>query len=401
MFQSPLIKVALREWKRLTEKRSFRVLIFWIPLIVFPLLAAIYISGSLKNIPVGVMDLDHSNISRTFIRFVNASPDMNITTNLQPGTVPDQFFLHHKEKAVFIIPKGLEKDVLKGNPANIKVVTNSSNIIYGNIIKRNAYKIIETLSGGVLMQKYIAQGSTPYEANQLTLPIRVQTKPLFNTGYNYLYYLVPGLITVVLQMIVFFLGTGAINKEIEADTHRELMDAANNKVLNIVFGKLLTYSFIGLFISLFIAILYGLLGIPYQNKIWALLLLFFVFILANISIGMALSAVTKDVKVALDIALFYNSPAFVFSGFTFPVFAMPFIDTVWAQFIPYTHFLHAFLQLYQMGAPLSKVQNELYVLLVFSLTGIITTIAALKLNKEHFPIQKDNLSIAKISQNEF
>ncbi|MBN2638317.1 MAG: ABC transporter permease [Bacteroidales bacterium] len=388
MINSPIIRVALREWKRTTGKRSFRILIFWIPLIVFTILAGIYISGSLRNIPVAVLDQDHSNISRTLIRFVNASPDMHITTRLNSETNLNDYFLHHKEKAVFIIPKGSEKDVIKGTPVNIKVVTNSTNIVYGNILKRNAYKIIETLSGGVLVQKYIAQGLTPKEAMQLTLPIHVNIKPLFNPEYNYLYYLVPGLITVVLQMIMFFLGAGSINKEIKDGTNDELMKAANNKVVSIVFGKLLTYTFIGMIITLFIAILYGLLDIPYRNKITELLLLFFVFILANITIGMALSAVVKDVKVAFDIALFYNSPAFVYSGFTFPVFGMPFIDSVWAQFIPYTHFLHAFFKIYQMGNSFSSVQNEFYVLIVFVITGVLTTVAALKLNKENFPKQK-------------
>jgi len=152
--------------------------------------------------------------------------------------------------------------------------------------------------------------------------------------------------------------------------------------LNIIFGKLLVYTGIGMTIVFFISILFNLFGIPYQDKIGETLLLFFMFVLANATLGMALSAVVKEEIVALDLALFYNSPAFIFSGFTFPIMGMPFFDQLWAQFIPYTHFLHAFFKLYQIGTPLASVKKEFLILGIFTLVGFLTTYVAMKLRMD-------------------
>lgn len=373
------IKVASREWRLIVNSPSSRTLVFWIPLTVFLLLAGIYKAGDLRKIPVAVLDQDHSNLSRTITTFLNASPETKVTAYLQnPGQLKD-FFLNHPEKAIYYFPKGMEKDILKGKSSGVKVMTNSSNIIYGNVLKRNAYELLETVSGGVLMKKLIAQGLTPAQAKQLALPITVNSKPLFNTEYNYLYYLVPGLLTVLLQMIVFFLGARSINKELGAGREKEMLEAANHSIFGLISGKLIVYTLIGMVLALFTGIVFKLFGIPYQHQIGDTLLLFFFFSLANAALGMMLSALVTEEIVALDIALFYNSPAFIFSGFTFPILGMPFLDSLWAKFIPYTYFLHAFFKLFEMGAPLTYASPEFLALSAFALTGIVTAYVALKL----------------------
>jgi len=377
------LKVAIREWQMMIKSPTSRILIFWIPLIVFTLLAGIYSAGTLRKVPVAVLDQDHSNLSRTLITYLNASPDTKVTTYVNSEEQLKDFFLHHTEKAIYCFPHGLEKDVLKGKSTEVNVLTNSTNIIYGNILKRNAYRLIETVSGGVLIRKLTAQGLTPRQARHLALPIAVNAKPLFNPEYNYLYYLVPGLLTVLLQMIVFFMGARSINTEYKAGNEEELLETANHRIINIIIGKLLVYTSIGMVIALFISILFAVFGIPYQNNIGAILFLFFLFILASGSLGMMLSALVPEEIVALDIALFYNSSAFIFSGFTFPVMGMPLFDSLWAQFIPYTHFLGAFFKLSQMGTSLAFAQDELLILAAFILVGFFTTYLALSLKMKN------------------
>jgi len=374
-----MLKVASREWRMMINSRNSRVVVLWVPLIVFTLLAGIYTAGALRKIPVAVLDQDHSRLSRTITTFINASPDMKVTSYLGSESQLKDYFLHHPEKAIFCFPKGLEKSVFKGKNTQVDVLTNSTNIVYGNVLKRSAYRLIETVSGGTLIKKLVAQGLTPEQAKQLAVPIAVKTHSLFNTEYNYLYYLVPGLLTVLLQMIVFFMGTRSLNKEFKYGRQEELQQTANHSIINIIFGKLLVYTGIGMTITLFISIVFNVFGIPYQNKIGEILLLFLLFVLANVSLGMALSALVEEEIVALDLALFYNSPAFIFSGFTFPIMGMPLFDQLWAQFIPYTHFLHAFFKLYQMGTPFSYVKQEFIILGIFILVGLITSYVAMRL----------------------
>jgi len=361
------------------SSKSNRNLLLIVPVVVFLLLAFIYQKGALREIPVAVLDEDHSTLSRTIIRFIDASPAMTITYSLSSEDDLTKFFLRHDERAVFHIPRNLMKDIINGKASRVQVMTNSNNIVFGNILLREAYMISGTVSAGAVIQRLQSEGLTEEQAMNLALPIRVNSKPLFNPIYNYLYYLLPGLMTVLLQMIMFFVATRAINSEFSRGSFGDLVEISGGSALNILIGKALAYFFVGFGLIMFISLVFVLFGIPFKEKEWELILLFSYFVLVNIFLGMMLSTTIDDEILSLDIAFFYNSPAFVFSGFTFPLFGMPFFDTLYAQFIPYTHFLHAFFKLYQVGTPFAYIKPELLILSLFLFTGFITAWLALRI----------------------
>ena len=373
------IKVADRELGIAATNPSVRNLMLYVPVVIFILLAFIYIQGGLKKIPVAVYDQDHTKLSRTLIEFINSSQSMKVTYYLSSEDQVETFFLNHEEHAIFRIPHGMERDVMKGKNTTIQALTNSSNIIFGNILLREAYTITGTMSAGITIQKLVATGLTQHQAMNLAVPVIVSAKPLFNPIYNYLYYLVPGLMTVLLQMIVFFISTRSINSEYNRGSFGELVKVSNNSALNIIIGKSLVYFLFSIAIAMFIALVFMMFGIPFKDKAPEIITLFSVFILSNIALGQMLSAAIDDEMLALDIAFFYNSPAFVFSGFTFPMFGMPFFDSLYAQFIPYTHFLYAFFKVYQIGAPFSYITPGVLILLLFMLVGFVTTFVALRI----------------------
>ena len=373
------IKVADREFRIAGQNPSVRNLMLIVPVIVFILLAFIYIKGALREIPVAVYDEDHTELSRTIVDFINSSASMKVTYYLSSQDDLETFFLNHDEHAIFRIPHGTQRDVMKGKNTNIQALTNSSNIIYGNVLLREAYTIVGTVSAGITIKKLVANGLTEDQALNIAMPIAVNAKPLFNPIYNYLYYLVPGLMTVLLQMIVFFISTRSINTEYNNNTFADLVKTSKNSALNIILGKSLVYFLFSIGITMFMALIFIAFGIPFKDKLAELLILFSVFILSNMALGQMLSATIDDEMLALDIAFFYNSPAFVFSGFTFPMFGMPFFDSLYAQFIPYTHFLYAFFKVYQIGAPLSTISSGILILTLFTIVGFITTFVALRI----------------------
>jgi len=91
---------------------------------------------------------------------------------------------------------------------------------------------------------------------------------------------------------------------------------------------------------------------------------------------MMISAIFKNEAIAMDMSFVYNSPAFVFSGFTFPMMAMPAFESWYAQLIPYTHFLKAFIKGFEMNTPFHYVYPQIINLLWFSLFGYVVTVIA-------------------------
>jgi len=380
----------MRELDRIVHQKSTRNLLLFIPVCVFLLLSFIYVKGILHDIPVAVYDKDNTELSRAIVRFIEASPETKVVRYLDSSDDIKNVFLENNNiEAIYEIPNGLSGNVYSGKSTKIGVYTNSSNIIFGNTIYKEAEDVVNTVNAGILIETFMKDGMTEDQAMNLALPIRVSVKPLFNPNYNYLYYLVPGLMTVLLQMILFFVTTRAINSEFNNNTFRDLLLAAKGKILNILFGKAFAYLLMGLLILLFIiGMIYPLFGIPINGNLLLILGFFIIFFVSVIFLGLMLSCIVKDEILALDIAFFYNSPAFVFSGFTFPIFAMPLFDKFYAQFIPYTHFLYGFFKLFQMNAPARYARPEILVLLLFIVIGFVGSVIALGIRTKKFLQQK-------------
>jgi ABC-2 type transport system permease protein len=373
------IRVALRETERIAYDRFARTLLVFLPLMVFFFLGFIYINGAMRDIPVAVYDADHTTLSRQVVSMIESSAAMKITRYLSAEDDLKTYFPTHDEHAVFYIPDGFSKDIFRNRSTRLVVFTNSSNIVYGNILYREAAVIAGTVSAGATITRLEHVGVDRPTTMGLVMPVRTHVSTLFNPWFNYLYYLLPGLMTVLLQMFIFFVSAKAFNTEIREGTFGVLMETAGGSPLQMLLGKALAYLAYGMGIIMLIALVFMTFGIPFMHRVVELIVLFTFFTLVNIFLGFMISATLDDEMVALDLAFFYNSPAFVFSGFTFPMFGMPFFNSLYAQFIPYTHFLHAFFKLYQIGTPFVYILPEMRILTLFLLVGLVTAWVALKI----------------------
>ena len=380
-----LFRVIYREIWRILGDTSGRNLMIFIPVITFFFLGGIYIKGALRDIPVAVYDQDHTLLSRTVTRFIDASPLLKVQRMPTSEVSAEKLLLTEEAYAIFYIPKGFSAELEKGKSSKLPVLINGSNILHGNIIYSATSTIAMTLSGGALVKKLMEKGMKFDEAKNMVLPIKVHIRPLYNTTYNYLYYLVPGLITVLFFMLIFFVATRSINHEVNLKTYTELYETANKNILNIILGKAIGIYLLSLMILLFIfGTVFLVLGIPVQGNYFYIFILFTMAIFANIFLGMALSSLFTEEPFAMDLAFFYNSPAFVFSGFTFPIFGMPGLNATYAQLLPYTFFLKGFIKVYQMNTPFRYIIGELQTLGIFLLVGLTVSIIGLAIRNKTY-----------------
>ncbi len=372
-------KIFIREILKLRNRPSSWVLLLIIPLGIFFYLGAIYKQGSIEKVQIAVQDNDHSDLSRKIIRNIEASPKLEIIKLLSSEDVIEEVFNKNpKVKGFYVIPRNFQKNIFLGNQEKLIVYTNSANIIYGNTLYREAATFINIISAGINLNTFKINGIPHEKAVKMIMPIKVISRPLFNSYYNYLYYLVPGLTTVLLQMIVFFLAARSINSEYTKETMGELLELTGGSIFKILFGKLMTYTILGLLVAMAIfAVVHPMLGIPMSKNTIPFLGIVFIFIMTNAMLGLMISAIFKDENMAMDVSFVYNSPAFVFSGFTFPILAMPSFDKWYSQIIPYTHFLKAFTKGLEMNTPMSFLNEHVISLLLFFIFGYVVAVVVL------------------------
>ena len=378
-----LYHIFKREMKRLSRQKSTRNLFIIIPIVVFTLLGSIYYKGALRDISIAVYDNDNSELSRTYIRSLEASPNLDVIYYMSSEDDLETVFVENEVQGIFYIPRDFNKDVLKGMPVDVKIYTNSTNIVFGNLLYRSATEVTQLMSAAVVVKNIAPLGIYPDKILGTVMPIDVNTKVLGNPQYNYIYYLLPGLATVLIQMILFFAASQAFNNEWKLNTYPDLYATANGNILTMILGKYLAYLVFGLGLCGFLfAVVFPVFGIPIYGNIGSLLVLLLLFLTVNIFLGFGVSLLLKDEIIALDIAIFYNSPAFVFSGFTFPIWAMPWFNSLYAQVIPYTHFLTGFLKIYQLNTPFKFILPEIEKLFIFFVIAVVIISIGLIINRK-------------------
>lgn len=380
MKKKPINKIIIREFKRIRERKTLFLLEIIFPLILFFLFAEIYKEEVVRDLPVAIYDADNTSLSRTVIQFVESSPTLRITEYCNSIDEIESQFKKGKIQGAFVMPRNFESDIKSGNNSSIIIYKNSTNILVSNYLLKESASIIKTVSGGILLKKIKANEISEERAMAVLNPIKIEAASLYNPTYSYENYLVPGLVTVTLQMLIMLAAVIVISSEYTHHTFNSLINIAEGKAYKILIGKSVPHLLIHFSsILLIIGIIFPLFNISINGHLITLISLMVCFVVASFMIGLLISTLVKDQLLATEIAVFINTPAFIFSGFTFPIWGMPFVHTMVAEILPFTHFLNAFLKVYQMGATFSEVFNEFLILSLFTFVSVVGTWIVLKI----------------------
>lgn len=376
---SPILKIAIREYHRIIERKTLFVLSIILPIFIFLFFALLYKNEIVNNVPIGVLDMDNSETSLLITRYVDATSYIKIADQYYDLEQVKSDIRKGKIQGALYFPHNMEKNLKAGKPVFVTVYKNTSNLVIGNLIYKDAMTVIKTVSGGVLLKKLKAKGMHPEKANNIIQPIKVETKSLYNSNYSYLNYLVPGLLACMLQMIIMLSGVLIISSEFVHNTFSELLELSDKNVLNIILGKSLPHlAFHFVTAIAIIGVIFPIFNLHIHGEIFGLLVFFLIFIMASFFMAFMISSLFHDQMFATELALFINTPAFLFSGFTFPLTSMPLLHNIFASIIPFTHFLYGYLMLYQMGTPFTYALEFVGKLLIFIIISLIVLTFSLK-----------------------
>jgi ABC-2 type transport system permease protein len=375
---SPFIRVVQREFRRITERKTLSLLLIGLPIVLFLFLAYTYKNGLVRDLPVAVCDEDHSELSRMIIRSVEATSSMSVVTHVESMDAIREAMLSGKIQAGFHIPRRFEADVKGGKFATVTVVKNTFNLIVGNMVLKDASTILKTISGGAMLKKLMSKGMNKEQAMNVVNPIRLDTQVLYNSNYSYLNYLIPPMLPVILQMIIMVTGALVMSSEFTHGTFTELLETGSDNLFAVFFGKAFPHFCIHSATALgILGIIFPMFGVEISGPVITVLLLLLFFVAASLSVVLAISSLIHDQQKATEVAVFLVTPAFLFSGLTFPAWAMP-APVVWyAQTMPFTPFLNAFLKLYQMNAPVKYIIPELFHLSAFLFVSLAVALYAI------------------------
>ena len=368
-------QIIIREWKRIFSIPNFYVVLLVIPPLIFFFYGLIYQKQFAKELPMAVWDEDQSSVSRTLTDMMEQNDNIHFTHTAFSNAEIEKLMKEGKIFGAVHFPKNMESDAKKNHQSNITLYTNGAYLVPAKMIYKGAAEII--IKGGlaVVLEKAEKQGMPAQTANALVQPIKLNSTILYNPDFNYKMYLTPGLITVGLQMALIVAAVLILNLEFKRNTIDDLLEISHSSS-QIVIGKMLAHLSVSwILFVLVVFVVFPVYDLGKPGTDFNFFIIYTLMALACIGIGMMLSALSDNLLFVTDVALFFTSPAFVFSGFTFPRWAMPWYDQLYSDIMPYTHFLDGFIKLYFMQLPMHYAMPEVYKLLLF--TGVTFPLAVI------------------------
>jgi ABC-2 type transport system permease protein len=322
-----------------------------------------YLNQVLKNVPVAVVDQDHSSLSRRFVRMADAHEAIRIAADVDSRPEAERLVRNGVVAGVLVIPRGFERDVLESRQARLSGQIDASYLLAYNAALTGMLESAGTMSAGVEVARWRARGMSREAALRARRPVGLDLRPLFNATSGYATYVVPAVLVLILQQTLLIgIGMAGGARRERAAARPADADRPGHPVLQVA-GRavpyLLLYAANATYYFVFVPRYYGYY-VP--GSLGAVALLTVPFLLATVCLGFALRACFSRRETAMQVLLFTSLPLVFLGGFAWPVEAMPEWLRAAALLIPSTTAIPAYLRLTRMGAALPDVARETAVL---------------------------------------
>lgn len=363
-----------REIRHFGQSRLLVTSAIILPVVMTVLYVLMFWKGTVHDLPIAVYDGDRTELSRQLVRMLDATPTAEVAIETESIGQGRDAMERGKVNALVVIPRGLQANVLSGTGgAQISAEISGARILNSGLLKRDITTVFQAFNIGVETQMLGAKGIPAAKGYAMAYPVAMDKHILFNPYGSYAYYLLPGLLFVMLAITVSLVTVYTVGGELKNGTAAEWVETAGGSITRALAAKLTPYLLLFGVLSLFIStLLYRFMGLPFQGTHAAILVLGnLLFILAYMAIGVMLVAVTANMRFSLSMAGGLATASLSFCGLTFPAIAMYPAIAALAKLFPLTYFIDIFIEQSLRGAPLARSLGDIAALGAFTLAMAI------------------------------
>ena len=356
------------------DKRTRFILIG--PPILQMLLFGYAATFEIQNVSTVIVDLDHSQESRELISRFTSSPYFNVQAQFGEASPAQQLIEQGKATLAVRINAGFAQKLRKGETAPLQVIVDATNS--NTALIASAYVSQIALSYAQQAQQQRLGQIAPQLIEQIP-SVQLQQRPLYNVDLRSRWFFVPGVIGSLTTLLVITLTSFAVVREREIGTLEQIMVTPIRPV-EFILGKTLPFFLIGLGD----AILIGLVGtfwfqIPFRGHVSVLLTGAVLFLICMLGMALLVSTVSATQQQAMVTAFFVIMPTITFSGFGFPISAMPQWMQTFSYAIPLRYFLIVLRGTYLKGVGFDILWPQMAAMAGIGFLGL--TVAILRFHK--------------------
>lgn len=356
-----MIAVWRRELARFSSTPRLWWLLVWVPLLIGLLLWLIFSMRVPQQLPVALVDFDQSTESRALQRAFSATPGIALVSMAPDMGQAASAVRRGDAFAVLVIPADFSRQLVRGEQPRLQLYVNRQTSTAGNIVLRDV--TTATVTAGFAVD--LALGILP--------AVLVDTRPLFNPGLDFARFLALPLTVAVLHVLVVIVAIDVTGRELRERTAGDWLASAGGSTGVALMAKLLPYFlWFCVFGSAILWLMARSLALDIQGSVAAWLLGWCLLVAACLGLGLLLVALLANLRLATSVASVLVSPAFAYSGMTFPVAAMSGFAAFWSFALPLGHFLHFQTGQLAMGMSWRAGLVHLACLVVFASLPLLT-----------------------------
>jgi len=367
--------IARKEFYHLVRDFRSMYLAFVIPLLLI-LMFGYALSLDVDSVRTVVVDHDKTEVSRDFVRRLDASSYFEIVHHLNDSSPAVSYLDQGLTTMAIVIPPGWTEDLKADRTASLQVLIDGSDPSFAGISRGYITAFVEAYNRDRLLSFLNRKGMEKIKA-----PVDGRIRVWFNEDLDSRNFIVPGIIAIIIMIVGAMLTSLVIAREYEngtMETIRSLPVGGGEFLL----GKAIPYFLIAL-TDVLVAVFMGqvLFGVVMKSSFWLLVLASTIYISVALSLGFLISIATKSQLVANQMAILITFlPSLLLSNFIFPVGNMPKIFQILTYIIPATYFIDILNGIYLRGLGLAHLWTS-YLILVGMLI-VLSNIGFALLKKE-------------------
>ena len=377
------------ELKLLVKDEGVIIFFVVVPL-VYPLLYSwIYNNEQVREVPVVVVDMSHSSLSRQFIRMCDASPDVKIAYYAQDLDEAQSFVSRQLGTGVYFIPSDFDDNLNRMQQGVISVYCDMSLMLTYKAVFQTAQAVSSEM--GTKLKTKLAGLYTVREEVISAKPLDFDDVPMYNPAGGYGSGILPAVLVLILQQtLVLGIGLSAGTAR-DSNRFRHLIPVNAphySRTLPIVFGKALCYFMVYAIMGTWLLIVVPrIFHFPHLASWQSLLTVMLPYVLACIFFGMIMSCMVKYRENVMLIMVFVSVPLLFMTGVSWPQSNIPGIWQGVSWLFPSTFGARAFVRLNSMGATPADVLPEFRILWIQ--TGAYFLITCLVYRFQFFMAKRD------------
>lgn len=362
-----IASIAYIEWLAMTRDKFLAAVVFGASFFYLSLFGLVYCSAILTDIPVAVVDQDHSPASRELVQKLASNPRLDIVSYPGDSQEMDEQLEANLVRAGIVIPKNFAKDIASGNPVRVQATVDGCNLIYAYNLRKAILDINRSVGTDIMVSTLVGAGIEPARAEDILKSVQFVSESRYNPTYNYVNFLYLLLVIIAVQQTCL-LGEGlTLAREKEQNTWVQFALSPLRNV-EIFIGKVLPYYLVLLAnAGLVLAGAYIFLKLPMHGNLLLLWLVFAVFALAIVGLGYWISSCCRDTAQATMVICLFNLPMALGSGFTWPHASMTPLVKYIGYLFPATWMTHATRAITMKAASWEVVWTDIVILAIMAM----------------------------------